>query len=68
MSYEGWLTRCAICKQSVDLTESKTDEFGRPVHENCYVSLLIGKNRHGLTMRIHAPRVSGRLPINCGHL
>ena len=27
---------CAICFQPVDLTKCKTDEDGRPVHENCY--------------------------------
>jgi hypothetical protein len=68
VSYEGWLPRCAICKQTVDLAESKTDEHGRSVHEDCYVSLLVGKKRRGLTMRIDAARVSACLPINCGHL
>jgi phage-related protein len=37
MSYEGWLPLCFICKQSVNLELSKTDEHGRAVHENCYV-------------------------------
>jgi hypothetical protein len=41
MSYEGWLPRCAICKQSVNLNVSKTDEYGRTVHEECYVRLLV---------------------------
>jgi hypothetical protein len=34
MSYEP---RCAICEQPVNLRESKTDENGNAVHENCYV-------------------------------
>jgi hypothetical protein len=68
MPYEGWLPRCAICKQSVDLNEGKTDECGRAVHEDCYVSLLTGKKRRELTLRIDAPRVGGHLPMNCGHL
>jgi hypothetical protein len=37
MSYENWLPQCAICKESVTLEESKTDEHGRAVHENCYI-------------------------------
>ena len=36
MSYESWLPQCAICKESVTLEESKTDERGHAVHENCY--------------------------------
>lgn len=43
MSYEGWLPRCTVCKQFVDLTESKVDEYGQAVHENCYVSTLVSK-------------------------
>jgi hypothetical protein len=38
MSYEEtWLPPCAICKESVNLEQSKTDEYGQAVHENCYV-------------------------------
>jgi hypothetical protein len=44
MSYESWLPRCVICKQAVDLTESKTDEHGQAVHEDCYVSVLLSAN------------------------
>ena len=39
MSYIGFLPHCAICKQNVNLTESKTDEYGQAVHEDCYVSM-----------------------------
>jgi len=28
---------CSICKETVNLEESKTDEHGNAVHENCYV-------------------------------
>ena len=28
---------CSICKEPVTLEESKSDEHGRAVHENCYV-------------------------------
>ena len=38
MSYEStWLLRCAVCTESVNLEESKTDVYGRAVHENCYI-------------------------------
>jgi len=43
MSYEGWLPRCAVCRESVNLTESKTDECGRAVHENCYYWTVVLK-------------------------
>ncbi len=66
MSYQNWRPRCAICQQSVDLTESKTDECGRAVHENCYISLLI-RNQRGLTMPIDALRLRERL-MNCDPL
>jgi hypothetical protein len=46
MSYEGWIPRCFICKQSLSLELSKTDEYGRAVHENCYVwHVLLKKPR-----------------------
>lgn len=37
MSYQDWLPQCAICKESITLEESKTDQRGQAVHENCYV-------------------------------
>jgi hypothetical protein len=43
MDYEGWLPRCILCKQSVTLEQSKADEYGRAVHEQCYVLLLVWK-------------------------
>ena len=39
----AWLPRCAICRQSVNLEDSKADEFGRAVHEDCYVLMLTSK-------------------------
>jgi hypothetical protein len=56
MSYGGWLPRCAICKQSVNLTESKADEYGRAVHENCYVSMLVLKKPRRFRVRIDSLR------------
>ncbi len=41
MHHQGWLPRCVICMKFVDLTESKTDEHGQAVHEDCYVSMLL---------------------------
>jgi len=49
MSHKGWLPRCAICKQSVNLTENKADENGQAVHENCYVLMLIPKKPRQFT-------------------
>jgi hypothetical protein len=43
MSYFGWVPSCAIGRNSVNLTVSKTDEHGRAVHENCYVWRLLSK-------------------------
>ena len=42
MSYEA---RCAICEQPVSLEESKTEEHGQAVHENCYVWTVQLKSR-----------------------
>lgn len=41
--YFGWVPRCAICRKSVNLKVSQTDEHGRSVHENCYVWRLLSK-------------------------
>ena len=35
-----WRPVCAICKEAVKLEESKTDENGQSIHEECYVSSL----------------------------
>jgi len=39
-----WLPECVICRESVQLEESKTDEYGKAVHEGCYVSKLTRKS------------------------
>jgi hypothetical protein len=42
--YEGqWRPKCVICKEIVELEESKVDEHGQAIHEQCYVSKLVGK-------------------------
>jgi hypothetical protein len=32
---------CSICKEPVGIEASKTDEDGKPVHEDCYVRRLM---------------------------
>jgi hypothetical protein len=34
----GWVPHWAICRNSVNLRVSKTDEYGRTIHENCCVT------------------------------
>jgi hypothetical protein len=28
---------CSYCNRPVDITTAKTDEFGKAIHEDCYV-------------------------------
>jgi len=53
MSHQNWLPSCIICKQSVDLCQSKTDEFGRAVHEHCYAATFMSRKprRHKIRSR-----------------
>ena len=37
-----WRPECDICKETVKLEESRADEDGQSVHEECYVSDLLG--------------------------
>ena len=39
-----WQPECVICKSSVNLEECKADEKGQAIHEECYVSKIIGKS------------------------
>jgi hypothetical protein len=41
MSHDHFLPRCVVCNESVNLKESNTDEHGRAVHEDCYVSTVV---------------------------
>ena len=43
LSESQWSPECVICKKSVTLEESKADENGQAIHEECYVSKLTGK-------------------------
>jgi hypothetical protein len=56
MSYGGWLPQCSICKQSVNLEQSKADQYGSAVHEDCYVSLLVSEKPRRFRVRIEALR------------
>ena len=38
-----WRPECVICKESVNLEHSKADEHGQAIHEDCYVSRLVGE-------------------------
>lgn len=35
-----WRPECAICRKPVSLEESKADEYGQAIHEECYLSKL----------------------------
>lgn len=56
MSFAVWNPLCAICREPVNLTEGKTDEDGRAVHEECYVAVLVTKNTRRHTARISPMR------------
>ena len=53
----SYAPRCTICKESVNLKESKTDECGQAVHENCYAcNLDLKKQREPIDQRVmHHP-------------
>jgi len=39
-SFDPRFATCAICNRLCELTNCKTDEQGRPVHEHCYASKM----------------------------
>jgi hypothetical protein len=43
LSESQWSPECVICKKSVTLEESKADENGQAIHEDCYVSSVTEK-------------------------
>lgn len=62
MPHEGsWSLPCAICRETVNLEESNTDEYGRAVHELCYVSTVVSKKPRRPMVRIE---VVSRMGIN----
>jgi hypothetical protein len=53
---------CVICRESVNPEESKTDEYGQAIHEECYVSKLMRKKPMSEFAAI--PRPTGRaIPV-----
>jgi hypothetical protein len=32
---------CSICNEPVEINTAKTDEYGKAIHEECYVLILI---------------------------
>jgi hypothetical protein len=40
MSEGRWVPECVICREIVKLEESKADEYGKAIHEDCYVLKL----------------------------
>ncbi len=65
MFYEGYRPHCGICKQQVNLTESKADECGQAVHEDCYVSKLLSEKVYARAGYNHSLRIQTgqRTPI-----
>ena len=51
LSESQWSPECAICKKSVKLEESKADENGQAIHEDCYVSSVTEKKPPLLSLR-----------------
>jgi hypothetical protein len=51
---------CPICKEHVNLEESRSDEYGRAIHENCYVwTIELKKPPRGITrMESRPPSLS----------
>lgn len=49
---EGWHPRCTICNQAVDLNESKADQDGHAVHEDCYVAALSAEKQSQAAVEI----------------
>jgi len=38
---------CSVCKQSIRLETAKSDENGKPVHEDCYMTRLMASLQSG---------------------
>ncbi len=46
-----WRPECVVCKEAVEIEESKVDEHGQAIHEECYVFRLVGKDNHENCMK-----------------
>jgi hypothetical protein len=40
---------CWICGKALALQERKSDDRGRPMHENCYMAIVLGETRTAFT-------------------
>jgi hypothetical protein len=38
---------CSICGKPIPLSDCKTDDRQRPVHENCYVAVTLAQFKNG---------------------
>lgn len=55
---------CAICRRPVNIEESKTDEHGHAVHENCYVwTVELKKPRRPITQMEHSSTIASVLSL-----
>ena len=46
---------CPICNEAVELQTSKADEFGRAVHEECYVPKMTLRHSPSQGETAHSP-------------
>ena len=53
------LARCHICDRAVPLETSKADEYGRAVHEDCYVDRLVLNSPAALPTLLRKPPFQG---------
>ncbi len=51
--------RCHICDRAVPLETSKADEYGRAVHEDCYVDLLVLNSQAAQPTLLRKPLFQG---------
>jgi len=54
-AFEKPSTRCYICDRTVPLESSKADEYGRAVHEDCYVDRLVLNRQAALPILLRKP-------------
>jgi len=52
---------CRICSSPIPLDASNTDEYGRAVHEACYVSTTISRFRIGRAGS--SPKIDAARPL-----
>ena len=45
-----WSPECVLCKKYVKLEESKADEYGQAIHEECYFAKITEKKPRLLSL------------------